>query len=99
MEKRALAGEPSASAARGGAGRGGDGFLRYAAYVAARTTGATNIGLSAVNETTLVWLAVVVLATGIGAFFGYNVSLVRNGPVLTSASLDADARILPRCKP
>ena len=53
----------------------------------APTTGATNIGLSAVNETTLVWLAVVVLATGIGAFFGYNVSLVRNGPVLTSASL------------
>jgi drug/metabolite transporter (DMT)-like permease len=40
-----------------------------------------------INETTLVWLAVVVLATGIGAFFGYNVSLVRNGPVLTSASL------------
>ena len=27
------------------------------------------------------------LATGIGAFLGYNASLRRNGPVLTSASL------------
>jgi drug/metabolite transporter (DMT)-like permease len=36
---------------------------------------------------TLPWIAVVVLATGIGAFLGYNVSLARNGPVLTSASL------------
>ena len=33
------------------------------------------------------WIAVVVLATGIGAFLGYNISLKRNGPVLTSASL------------
>ena len=33
------------------------------------------------------WLAAVVLATGIGAFLGYNISLKRNGPVLTSASL------------
>ena len=35
----------------------------------------------------LPWLATVVLATGIGAFLGYNVALERNGPVLTSASL------------
>jgi drug/metabolite transporter (DMT)-like permease len=44
-------------------------------------------GLPTIEETTLVWLVVVVLATGIGAFFGYNISLARNGPVLTSASL------------
>jgi drug/metabolite transporter (DMT)-like permease len=44
-------------------------------------------GLPTIDETTLVWLAVVVLATGIGAFLGYNISLARNGPVLTSASL------------
>ena len=35
----------------------------------------------------LPWLAMVVLATGIGAFLGYNIALARNGPVLTSASL------------
>jgi drug/metabolite transporter (DMT)-like permease len=35
----------------------------------------------------LPWLAAVVLATGIGAFLGYNVALKRNGPVLTSAAL------------
>lgn len=33
------------------------------------------------------WLAATVLATGIGAFLGYNVALARNGPVLTSASI------------
>ena len=43
--------------------------------------------LPPIDERTLVWLAVVVLATGIGAFLGYNISLARNGPVLTSASL------------
>lgn len=36
---------------------------------------------------TLPWLTATVLATGIGAFLGYNVALKRNGPVLTSASL------------
>jgi drug/metabolite transporter (DMT)-like permease len=36
---------------------------------------------------TVPWLVVAVLATGIGAYLGYNVSLTRNGPVLTSASL------------
>jgi drug/metabolite transporter (DMT)-like permease len=35
----------------------------------------------------LPWLAAAVLATGIGAFLGYNVALQRNGPVLTSAAL------------
>lgn len=44
-------------------------------------------GLPSIDARTLPWLAVVVLATGIGAFYGYNVSLVRNGPVLTSACL------------
>jgi drug/metabolite transporter (DMT)-like permease len=29
----------------------------------------------------------VVLATGIGAYLGYNISLTLNGPVLTAASL------------
>jgi drug/metabolite transporter (DMT)-like permease len=43
--------------------------------------------LPAPDMRTLVWLAVVVLATGIGAFLGYNIALQRNGPVLTSASL------------
>jgi drug/metabolite transporter (DMT)-like permease len=44
-------------------------------------------GLPALDERTLIWLVAVVLATGIGAFLGYNISLARNGPVLTSASL------------
>ena len=44
-------------------------------------------GLPAIHEHALPWLATVVLATGIGAFLGYNVSLKLNGPVLTSASL------------
>jgi drug/metabolite transporter (DMT)-like permease len=35
----------------------------------------------------LPWLAAAVLATGIGAFLGYNFALQRNGPVLTSAAL------------
>lgn len=35
----------------------------------------------------LPWLAVIVFATGIGAFLGYNIALARNGPVLTSAAL------------
>jgi drug/metabolite transporter (DMT)-like permease len=44
-------------------------------------------GLPAIDARTLPWLVAVVLATGIGAFLGYNVSLRLNGPVLTSASL------------
>lgn len=44
-------------------------------------------GLPILREHALPWLATVVLATGIGAFLGYNVSLKLNGPVLTSASL------------
>ena len=44
-------------------------------------------GLPQLHERTLPWLVVVVFATGIGAFLGYNISLKRNGPVLTSASL------------
>jgi drug/metabolite transporter (DMT)-like permease len=44
-------------------------------------------GLPQLHERTLPWIAVVVLATGIGAFLGYNISLKRNGPLLTSASL------------
>jgi drug/metabolite transporter (DMT)-like permease len=35
----------------------------------------------------LPWIAAVVLLAGIGAFLGYNISLGRNGPVLTSASI------------
>jgi len=44
-------------------------------------------GLPVLDARALVWVAVTVLATGIGAFLGYNMSLRRNGPVLTSASL------------
>jgi drug/metabolite transporter (DMT)-like permease len=33
------------------------------------------------------WIAGMVLFAGIGAFLGYNISLGRNGPVLTSASI------------
>jgi drug/metabolite transporter (DMT)-like permease len=40
-----------------------------------------------IDQRTLPWIAVVVLATGIGAFLGYNIALKLNGPVLTSASL------------
>jgi drug/metabolite transporter (DMT)-like permease len=44
-------------------------------------------GLPVLDARTLPWIGVVVLATGIGAFLGYNISLRLNGPVLTSASL------------
>jgi drug/metabolite transporter (DMT)-like permease len=44
-------------------------------------------GLPVLDARALVWITVTVLATGIGAFLGYNASLRRNGPVLTSASL------------
>lgn len=43
--------------------------------------------LPQVSAWMLPWLAAAVLATGIGAFLGYNVALKRNGPVLTSAAL------------
>jgi drug/metabolite transporter (DMT)-like permease len=56
-------------------------LLPFAAIEVAAT------GLPQLDERTLPWIAVVVLATGIGAFLGYNISLKRNGPVLTSASL------------
>lgn len=46
-----------------------------------------SMGLPIFDERTLPWIAVVVLATGIGAYLGYNVSLTVNGPVLTAASL------------
>jgi drug/metabolite transporter (DMT)-like permease len=51
------------------------------------TAEALTDGLPTVSAQSLPWLAAVVLATGIGAFLGYNVSLKLNGPVLTSASL------------
>jgi drug/metabolite transporter (DMT)-like permease len=44
-------------------------------------------GLPPIDQRTLPWLAAVALLAGIGAFLGYNISLRRNGPVLTSASL------------
>ena len=46
-----------------------------------------SMGLPIFDERTLPWIAVVVLATGIGAYLGYNISLTVNGPVLTAASL------------
>jgi drug/metabolite transporter (DMT)-like permease len=48
-------------------------------------------GLPPLTERTLPWVATVVLFAGIGAFLGYNISLGRNGPVLTSASLSLTA--------
>jgi drug/metabolite transporter (DMT)-like permease len=44
-------------------------------------------GLPVIDGRTLPWIAMVVLATGIGAYLGYNISLTVNGPVLTAASL------------
>lgn len=44
-------------------------------------------GLPPLHGRTLPWIAAVVLLAGIGAFLGYNISLSRNGPVLTSASI------------
>jgi drug/metabolite transporter (DMT)-like permease len=44
-------------------------------------------GLPPLDGRTLPWLAAVVLLAGIGAYLGYNISLGRNGPVLTAASL------------
>lgn len=47
----------------------------------------TRAGMPAFDAATLPWMVALVLGTGIGAFLGYNTSLKRNGPVLTSASL------------
>jgi len=44
-------------------------------------------GLPQLHAGTWPWIAAVVLFAGIGAFLGYNISLGRNGPVLTSASI------------
>lgn len=44
-------------------------------------------GLPVVDASTLPWIAGLVFGTGIGAFLGYNISLKRNGPVLTAASI------------
>jgi drug/metabolite transporter (DMT)-like permease len=44
-------------------------------------------GLPPLHAGTLPWIAAVALFAGIGAFLGYSISLGRNGPVLTSASL------------
>ena len=44
-------------------------------------------GLPPITLATLPWLAVLVFVAGIGAFLGYNLSLMRNGPVLTAASI------------
>lgn len=44
-------------------------------------------GFPILDPRAIPWMAVVVLATGIGAYLGYNVSLTVNGPVLTGAAL------------
>lgn len=46
-----------------------------------------SMGFPVIDERAVPWIAVVVLATGIGAYLGYNISLTVNGPVLTAASL------------
>lgn len=43
--------------------------------------------LPAMQGTTLAWIAALVLLTGIGAYLGYNISIKRNGAVLTAASI------------
>jgi drug/metabolite transporter (DMT)-like permease len=44
-------------------------------------------GAPRLHAGTLPWIAALVLLTGIGAYLGYNISVRRNGPVLTSASI------------
>jgi drug/metabolite transporter (DMT)-like permease len=44
-------------------------------------------GVPRLHEGTLPWIVALVLLTGIGAYLGYNVSVRRNGPLLTSASI------------
>ena len=44
-------------------------------------------GVPPLHERTLPWIAALVLLSGIGAYFGYTFSVVRNGPVLTAASI------------
>ncbi|HEX6001796.1 MAG TPA: DMT family transporter [Hyphomicrobiaceae bacterium] len=44
-------------------------------------------GAPLLHTGTIPWIAAVVLLAGIGAFLGYNISLSRSGPVLTSASI------------
>jgi drug/metabolite transporter (DMT)-like permease len=47
----------------------------------------TTGGIPTVTLATLPWLAALVFLAGIGAFLGYTHSLMRNGPVLTAASI------------
>lgn len=56
-------------------------LLPFAAMEIAQT------GLPVIDASTLPWIAGLVFGTGIGAFLGYNISLKRNGPVLTAASI------------
>jgi drug/metabolite transporter (DMT)-like permease len=44
-------------------------------------------GVPPITLATLPWLALLVFVAGIGAFLGYTLSLMRNGPVLTAASI------------
>jgi drug/metabolite transporter (DMT)-like permease len=44
-------------------------------------------GFPPITLATLPWLAILVFVAGIGAFLGYMLSLMRNGPVLTAASI------------
>lgn len=46
-----------------------------------------SMGFPLIDARAAPWIAVVVLATGIGAYLGYNVSLTLNGAVLTAAAL------------
>ncbi|MDX2201956.1 MAG: DMT family transporter [Hyphomicrobiaceae bacterium] len=45
------------------------------------------IGWPVLGPRTLAWLLALVLLAGIGAYLGYNISVRRNGPVLTAASI------------
>jgi drug/metabolite transporter (DMT)-like permease len=65
-------------------------IMSLGASIAVLPFAATEIvasGFPAIDGRLAPWLAVVVFATGIGAYLGYNVSLTLNGPVLTAAAL------------
>ena len=65
----------------------GDGHRRHAGTAAGRRRRDRAGGWPPLHERTLPWIAALVLLTGIGAYLGYNVSLKRNGPAPTSASI------------
>ena len=56
-------------------------------------------GLPVIDERTLPWIAVVVLATGIGAFLGYNISLTLQRPGADLGLAHPHPRLRRRARP